>query len=255
MYHFLSLVTQPFFILFLLLGLVIARFWWKRELTRGRLVWLTVLFLLLLALSTPAAGFLALGTLEWPYPPRAEIPDDVQAIVVLAGYVRPKDDVRPQPELASDTLYRCLHALTLRRRLPELPILVSGGLPESVPKGPPYAETMRDFLVEWGVPSSKVWLEDESRTTYENAIESCRILRERGIERIVLVTDAEHMLRAERCFHKQGIDVAPSACNHTATQFHGQLRDFLPSGDGAFRVERAAHEWLGTFYYWLRGRL
>lgn len=255
MYHLLSLLTRPTTLLFLVLAAAIAVLWWKRLESPRRLRWVTIPFVLLALLSTPAAGFLALGTLEWSYPPHEDIPAETQALVVLAGYVRPQDAVRLRAELGSDTLYRCLHAAALHRRANDLPILVSGGLPDGVPPGPPFAEAMRTFLVELGVPTERIWVEDRSRTTHENAEESARLLRERGIERIVLVTDAEHMRRSAGCFRKQGLDVTPSPCNHAATQFHGQLRDFLPGADGAGRVERAAHEWLGTLYYWLRGRL
>ena len=255
MYHLLTLLARPGSLLFLVVALALANLWRKRQESRRRLAWVTVPFVLLAVLSTPAVGFLALGTLEWAYPPHEEVPEDAQAIVVLAGYVRPQDAVRPRAELGADTLYRCLHAVALHRRAKELPILVSGGLPDGVPPGPAFAEAMRDFLVEMGVPASQVWVEDRSRTTAENAEESARLLRDRGVERVVLVTDAEHMRRSAGCFRKQGLDVTPSPCNHAATEFHWQLRDVVPGADGAARTERAAHEWVGIVYYWLRGRL
>ncbi len=114
---------------------------------------------------------------------------------------------------------------------------------------------MRDFLVELGVPPSHIWMEGRARTTHENAVESAQMLAARDVQRIVLVTDAEHMLRSVGCFRKQGLEVVPRACNHGATEFHWQVRDFLPSAEGLARVESVAHEWVGTLYYWLRGRL
>ncbi len=255
MYHLLTLVVQPLFLLFLVTGLALANLWRKRRETRRRLAWVTVPFLLLGLLSTPPVSHVAVGTLEWSYPPEEVVPEDAGAIVVLAGNVRPRDTVRTRAELGADTLSRCLHALALHRRAPDLPLLVSGGLPDGGPNDEPFATAMRDFLVEMGVPPGRIWTEEQSRTTHENAVQCARILRERGVTRIILVTEADHMRRAAGCFRKQNLDVAPSACNHTATEFHLEIRDFFPSAKEAYRVERAAHEWLGIGYYWLRGRL
>lgn len=255
MYQFFSLLTRPSCFLFLLLGAALAALWWRRQEKRRRLVWATAFYVLLAVLATPAAGHLALGTLEWSYPAGGELPADAEAIVVLSGYVRPQDGVRPRPELGTDTLYRCLHGLTLSRSNRHLPIVVSGGIPPGVPTQVPFADTMRAFFVEMGVPPEQVWPEARSTTTHENAVETAELLHTRGIRRIVLVTDAEHMRRAAGCFRKQGLEVTPSACNHVATQFHWQLRDFLPCSEGLAMAERTTHEWLGLGYYWLRGRL
>lgn len=255
MYHILMLITRPSTLLFLVLGVAIFQLWRRRYEFPFRVYWIVVPFVVLVIVSMPAFGHLLLGTLEWPYPPSFAVPDDAQAIVVLSGYVRPQDATRLRAELGADTLYRCLHAVQLHRRARHLPILVSGGVPDGVPSGPPFAEAMRDFLVELGVPPSRIRMEDRARTTHENAVESARLLAEGDVKRIVLVTDAEHMFRSVGCFRKQGLEVVPRACNHGATEFHWQVRDFLPSADGLARVESVGHEWIGTLYYWLRGRL
>ena len=60
------------------------------------------------------------------------------------------------------------------------------------------------------MPESQVWIADKSRSTYENAKYGAELVKGRGISRIVLVTDAYHMPRAEGCFRKQGLSVAPA---------------------------------------------
>ncbi len=252
MYRLLLHVLQPAFLLFLILAIAIALLWRKRRETRGRLLWVTVPFVLLAILSTHAIGHLALGTLEWRYPPSAEIPEDTEAIVVLAGHVRAPDATRPKAELGAETMYRCLQAARLYHKTKGIPVVVSGGRPEGVRPGPPYAEVMREFLIEQGVKDAHLIVEKDSKNTYENAVQCCKLLEHRGLRRIVLVTDALHMYRSVLCFRKQGIDPIPSACNHMATEFEARPEDFLPSGSAG--VEKAVHEWLGTAYYWARGR-
>jgi len=246
-------VLTPMALLHLAVLLAIVRLWRKQKECRRRLRWVAVPFLLLTLLNSPPAAYLALGSLEWPYPPSDEVPRDAGAIVVLAGSVRPPDRVRTRPELGPSTLYRCLHAVALHRAAPDLPVLVSGG--ELDEGGLSSAGVMRDFLTSQGVKASVIVTEDRSRNTYENAVESCRLLRDRGIRRVVLVTNAAHMRRAAACFRAQGMEVAPSACNHTANEYHLAWTDAVPDTRSASQVDQAWHEWLGLAVYRARGRL
>jgi uncharacterized SAM-binding protein YcdF (DUF218 family) len=100
-----------------------------------------------------------------------------------------------------------------------------------------------------------VIVENGSRSTYENALESRKLLERRGIRAVILVTDASHMLRAVCCFRKQGIHVIPAACHHVATQYPWSLSAWLPDPASASLCVNAAHEWLGLAWYWLRGRI
>jgi len=97
-------------------------------------------------------------------------------------------------------------------------------------------------------------VEGASRTTYENPVESAKLLRHHRLGRPVLVTDAVDMFRAACCFRKQGVEVSPAACHYRATGLEGSLFDFLPSPQAARRCQRAWHEWLGVGWYCLWGR-
>jgi uncharacterized SAM-binding protein YcdF (DUF218 family) len=205
------------------------------------------------ATCTRAAGYLAHAALEWPYPPSDEVPADAQAIVVLAGYARPADGTLPGPELGVDTLYRCVHAAKLHRKARHLPVLVSGGPIRGSRASISIAQLMRDFLMEQDVDESDLIVEGRSENTYENSVESGKLLRERGIHCVVLVTDAEHMLRAASCFRKQGIDVIPSPVRPWEP-IRNNLDDYLPNPREAGDFEGAVLEWQKIAYYWLRGR-
>src|SRR5262249_49735773 len=98
-------------------------------------------------------------------------------------------------------------------------------------------------------------VENRSQTTYENALFSTELLQERHLERIVLVTDSTHMFRAERCFRKQGLAVVPAVCNFRAVRFEVTLFTFLPNPMAAVNGEAAGHEWVGSIWYWLQGRM
>ncbi|MFH1542549.1 MAG: YdcF family protein [bacterium] len=64
------------------------------------------------------------------------------------------------------------------------------------------AEWMKRQAVYMGVPASAIMLEENSRSTLENAWYSLEILRERPVKRIILVTSDFHTRRAGRTFKK-----------------------------------------------------
>ncbi|HZW30482.1 MAG TPA: YdcF family protein [Isosphaeraceae bacterium] len=250
-----GLWLDPYRLLFLLLGAGIAILWRRRRVPAGRLLPATLAFAGLAVLSTPALAYLSLGTLEWRYPPTESRPDDAQAIVVLGAGMVPPDGTRLHAELNADSLFRCLHAAAVYHRGKPCPVVVCGGRIAPGPSTPPLAQLMREFLRDQAVRGEDLLVEDQSRTTHENARACRKLLQERRITKVVLVTEATHMFRALRCFRKQGIAAVPSACHHRATAFEWSLGDFLPSAGAVQNHERTFHEWLGSAWYWMRGYL
>jgi len=254
-YRFTVALLQPFPLLYLLTLAALARLWLKRRGKRRRLLLAIVPLGMLGLVSLPVVGHLAVGSLEWRYPPHDEVLGDAGAMVVLSGYVRPPSNTLPDAELGSDTLMRCLHAARLYKAKPCL-VIVSGGQVDPSTPGPTLARVMHDFLLGQGVKEEDLLLEDRSRTTYENAVLSGDILSRRGIDKLVLVTSASHMPRSERCFRALGFRVTPSACDYHTAGFSWSLSDFLlPNPHAATGVELATHEWLGMGWYWLNGRI
>src|SRR5205823_3322959 len=153
---------NPYPILMLVVGLGLARLWWKRKETRGRLLFAAVPFIFLWLLSLQPVEFLALGTLEWKNKPLATRPEDIQGIVVLAGGARAANPWRLQPELDSASMYRCLCAARLYHQGKACPVVVSGGKSDPSDPGPPCSRVMRDFFLELGVNESDLIVEDGS---------------------------------------------------------------------------------------------
>ena len=246
---------QPFPLLMLLTGITLANLWRKRRETPRRLLLVTLSYLLLLVLSLPASSYLLLGSLEWQYPAVKTRPDDVEAIVVLGSMVRQASGQRQRPELDEYSINRCVRAAELYRQGPPCPLVVSGGDDNPERWGPSCAEAMKDFLVQLGVRPADVIVEERSTTTYENAVESCKLLNERGLHKIVLVTDGTHLVRADRCFRKQGVETIPAGCSYRATPSSGRRFGVVPSPHAVIDCQAVFHEWLGLAWYWLRGRI
>jgi uncharacterized SAM-binding protein YcdF (DUF218 family) len=253
MYYLVALLLRPIVVAYAAAGVALFLLWRRRD-RRGRLALLSAAFAFLLVLSFPVTSYLALGSLEWAYPPMRDRPADAPVIVVLSGSLQPANAEGTRFQPGTDTLYRCLRAAEVYRTSP-CPVLVSGGKVHEGEPGPALAVVMRDFLLTQGVRAEDVILEDVSRTTYENAVECARILREKGVHRVVLVTDAAHMRRAGGCFRKQSVDVVDCSCRYRATRRSLGLTDFLPEGSAVAGTEEAAHEWLGLAWYWLTDKL
>jgi uncharacterized SAM-binding protein YcdF (DUF218 family) len=72
------------------------------------------------------------------------------------------------------------------------------------------AAACRELLLRFGVPDEAILLEERSRSTEENALNSREILDNRGWNRVLLVSDSYHMFRAGILFRLQGFEVSLS---------------------------------------------
>jgi uncharacterized SAM-binding protein YcdF (DUF218 family) len=224
--------------------------WWlaRRFRFAGNTIIITAIALLL-ALSTGAGSRLLVAPLEnrsLPVPNPKMV--DAKAIVILGGgrsFAAPEDDNRDQP--SAQTLARLRHGARLYR-MTGLPILVSGGAPDR--GGESEAAVMARALREdFHIPVR--WIEGTSENTAQNATHAATMLREAGIDRVLLVTDAMHMSRAMQIFSKTSLMVVPAA-----TDFRSRkplsVADFIPSAGGLQTSHYALHEWIGLVWYRLR---
>jgi uncharacterized SAM-binding protein YcdF (DUF218 family) len=68
------------------------------------------------------------------------------------------------------------------------------------------ADAGRAYAIAHGVPSEAILVEDRGRTTLESLQTVGDMLRERGIETAVFVSDRTHMLRVLRIARDQGVE-------------------------------------------------
>ena len=218
--------------------------WWSRWL--GRFL-IAVGLLSLALLSTSWAKFELYRPLEL-YPPVelqqvAKLDPERTALVVLGGGTVGYAEEYQQIALKYNSLQRTLYARHLLTSV-SLPVLITGGnVPDSDTSE---AELMGQVLEQLGVTPQ--WLEQQSRTTWENALYSAPILREAGIDTVVLVTDAWHMRRAVESFHAQGLNIMPAPTGFRAGMYE-DVRKFLPESYSLDQSRDALHEWLGILVY------
>ncbi len=173
---------------------------------------------------------------------------DAEAIVILSGTVHHPTKNRPYSLPAPDTYERLQHGVWLFKHWKPLPILVSGG---PVDGYEPYAATMKRVLESEGIPEERIWLDDRSRSTRENAIYSSRILRQHGIGHVALVVEANSMPRAAAVFRKEGITVISAPIRFTELNY--DLSDIVPNWRAIALNSETLHEYVGLIWYRLRG--
>ncbi|MEZ5567063.1 MAG: YdcF family protein [Halioglobus sp.] len=157
--------------------------------------------------STALFADFLMGELELGYTPRAlSVLEKADAIVLLGGGTRGYTHMGRLADL-NQHADRLVHAAELYKADKAPVILLSGG----APRGDKHeAGQMRDVLRVMGVPAKAMLLETQSRNTAENAQFSGQLLRDRDLQRVLLVTSAFHMRRAERLFRAEGLQVIPA---------------------------------------------
>jgi uncharacterized SAM-binding protein YcdF (DUF218 family) len=183
---------------------------------KSRWVRLVIVSLLIgYALATAAA----ITVYQYGQPDHAA-PADV--IIVLGGGTQKDGSASPA------TVRRAQHAAALYHKGLAPYVLCTGTYTQQHPKTE--AQACADVAEQNGVPASAIVMEERSASTEENAIETRKVMDERGFKTAVLVTDNFHVLRAEMLFKRQGIPVFVSPAEATT----GTL-DWWSAAFGSYR--------------------
>ena len=226
----------------------------RRRPRQARALLLVALGAIFLA-SWPPAVWLAARVMESGYDRLGQLPTaEAQAVVIVSSGVYAPLPPQPKFIAGAATYSRTLHGAWIAQQAPDLPIVVSGGLERHGP-GSAHADVMKQLLLQLGVDASRIVAERESRNTHENAALTWGLLEPSGIRRIVLVTDALHLRRAELCFRSVGFEVEPSPIHLEPDPALGQLATWVPQADALRKADSIIHELVGLIYYRLRGWL
>jgi uncharacterized SAM-binding protein YcdF (DUF218 family) len=221
----------------------------RRRRGRGSPLIATATIALLAIAVLPIGQWLAMP-LESRFP-RPELPEHIDGIVVLGGAVEPGISEAHDQVALNEAGERMLGALTLARRYPDAPILVTGGNASLLPRDrPSEAAIMRDLLVGQGIDPSRIRLEERSRNTVENAVFSRDIVQPSPGQVWLLVTSAAHMPRAVGCFRHIGWQVVPYPVDYRT---EARPRPGFLLSEHLALVDVVAKEWVGLVAYRILG--
>ena len=228
--------------------LVLAGVAWRWRRICGRLAVLGAVLLVLSSL--PAVGRLLAWPLFLGIEERSTLTDfDADTILVpTAGAFRDAAGVWWPKE---GTIRRVVVGLELQSRL-DLPMIVSGGAPfgQDVPESLTLSRVM-----PW--PTDRVRLETTARNSAGTARAVAAILAEDGAQKVLLVTDRNHIERMRAALRRQGLVVATieaaSSVSGADPGSSWSWRDFVPAESGMDVTAGALHEYAGIGWYLLRG--
>jgi len=130
-------------------------------------------------------------------------------------------------------------------------LISSAGMP-GLPEDAGEVRVLARALEHWGIDKARIFLEERSLNTYENALYSKKIVQERGWSSVLVVTSAFHMTRAQGCFRKVGLPVDTLPVDYRTPAALPELIS-LPRTDSLQRSSAAIREATGRVVYRLRG--
>lgn len=220
--------------------------------------WLSLAFLkgavlLLVICGWTPLGPAALAALENRFP-QPGITGAVAGVVMLGGAVDTHITSDRSSVTLNDAGERLVAAADLSRRYPDARIFLSGGANHiAMDNSLTESEVARNVLIAIGVPAQRIQMEERSRNTCENGLESAAALRPRPDEQWLLVTSASHMPRAMACFRAAGFTVIPYPVDYRTRARADLHRPVASIALGLEFSDIAAHEWVGLATYRLFG--
>jgi uncharacterized SAM-binding protein YcdF (DUF218 family) len=206
-----------------------------------------VLFYLL---STKTVSVFLAAPLEHHFAPVKQLPEKIDAVVVLGGgnYLG-----SPNLPLSEGSMKRFLYGIMLAKEY-DLPLIFTGGWKDPEAVRQTVDELNHSLDLNLSMPQNfmhtfSLYIEGKSKNTHENALFTKTFLQQSGINNphIALVTSAFHILRANMIFTKVGFNTLPAPTDYKAV--YASHLNFLPSTDALKLSYLALHEYLGYLRY------
>lgn len=252
-----------FFFLSKTLDVVIDPFWWAfllalagvALLIRGSRKRLGVVLAhaglaVLFVFSLPAVSNRLWGALEADAPRTVRDGVTYDVVILLGGVVTPMGATPTEPAW-NDNVERLLTTRELLAAGRAKTVIVSGG-----DLGVAGLNTEAGYLAEGlerlGVEKSRIIVEARAANTRENAVESDKLMKEKGFSSALIITSAFHMTRALGCFRAVGREVDALPVDYRVRDVSNDTR-VAPRGEYLSQSTRALREWLGRLVYRVTG--
>jgi len=237
----LAFLTQPIIWIFILL---IGSLMFKTK-RRTLLIYTISIFWIF------SNGFLAdKAAKAWETSPKSisSITHNYKYGIVLGGYSSYNKEI--QHIDFNDSGDRLISAIELYKLGKIKKIIISGGNGELINNGMKESEWSKSFMINMGIESKDILLENSSRNTMENAKSTAVLMGIDINQKSLLITSAGHMKRAKFCFNKNNfnIDCYPTDITNSDITLNVDYL-FIPNIDALEKWESLIHEWIGYIVY------
>jgi uncharacterized SAM-binding protein YcdF (DUF218 family) len=204
--------------------------------------------------ASPFPAWLLAG-LERPYVGRSQSPPAADAVVMLGG-THGYTSRGLLPMNFSESADRVTTAVELMRLGRARTLVLGGGYYRYHGVRRPDSELLEVWLRGWKLPVGELVTLGICANTREEATKVGALARARGWQRILLVTTAGHLRRAEGVFRREGLSVIPVGCDFVGTDAMDESRTqwrLVPESQGFVWIQAWLHEELGWWWYRLKG--
>jgi uncharacterized SAM-binding protein YcdF (DUF218 family) len=244
----LNFLTNP---LLIVIACFLVSIFLKKEKLKKRFFWIAIS--LLFFFSNDFLVNEVMLAWEIPATPYVEINKTYDWGIILTG-------VTYNDRELGDRVYfqhgadRVVHTVELYKKGIIKKIMISGGTGRLITSGRKEADEIFRAMKLMGVPDQDMAIENESRNTYESAVNVKRLLKDDPGHQYLLITSAFHIRRSEACFRKAGFKV-----DVFSTDFYTHPRYFtldvflIPSSDSITTWQKLFKEWAGMIAYKIAG--
>lgn len=154
---------------------------------------------------------------------------------------------------------RIWQALNLYKKGKIKKIFISGDSGYVTDRGLHEASQLKENLIKLGIPANDILFECKSKNTYENAIETEKVLKKKGLsnKKLLLITSGRHMKRAKGCFDNTKLKVD----TYSTDLYTGKKRFFfweqllVPNFETINDWHGLIKEWVGYLVYSMTGKI
>ena len=244
-------LTSPFV---WMIGFMLAAFFHKKEIWRKRSKWITLSIFLLFSNNVIFLEFCRLWEIPGTKIENVK-PHDVG--IVLTGMGEYNNDLDVVSIRRSGD--RIWQELSLYHKGKIQKILITGDNGYVTDRGLHEAKQIKEVLVSWGIPKEDIITEEKSRNTYENALETKKILSTRypHMNSFLLITSGTHMKRSFACFKNQEMRCTPFSTDLHTGPTRGYYWDqyIIPDVSTFSDWNKLTKEWVGFIIYDIIGYL
>jgi len=182
--------------------------------------------------------------------PAAVLANDHFEVAIILGGISGYSDDRQQYYFNANS-ERILNVLPLYYSGKVDKLLITGGSGNLI-QGKKEADILKEYLVSIKVKEDDILIENNSRNTRENAVNSVQLIKDLGIKgNVLLSTSALHMPRSYSCFQKIDFHPTPFPVDFISSSQNNYRFDklFIPKPGVMNKWYWLFHEWVGLLSY------
>ena len=245
MIYFHKILPLLFSPLIIIIGLIIFSL-----ITNSKKIGLLGIFILLFC-SIPIVSDKLIAYLESNYKLNqvSEV-QEADAIVVLSGMIKVIKNKNNFDYEWGESVDRIFAGIELfKENKSQTLILTRGKLPWSV--GIPEGEYLREVAIKFGVPDKNILLTENVENTDQEAKAIKKLFSIKN-PKVILVTSAFHMPRAQTVFEAAGIDIEAFPVDFQSSESKLTFMSFIPSSSALSATSFFVREMIGRTYYKLK---